>query len=154
MGKPKYTNTSLSFPDGELLNRAKARAARMGISFSKYVVLLIGKDIQERQAVGSVSDLVQPYRIGGTPPDINSESIPRRLAVDSEENLEAMAKLGAVAAGIQPRAKGESSPKSASTSGNKSVQSSLARRGSGAALNAPAPAPRQSAPAKPKPSSP
>jgi hypothetical protein len=43
---PKYVTTSISFPDPDLLELAKGRADRLGLSFSKYVAKLLVDDIE------------------------------------------------------------------------------------------------------------
>lgn len=153
MPKAKYETAGVSFPDPTILTRAKERAKVMGISFSKYVALLIEKDLDDRQAVGSVSDLVRPYRVE-SPVSGASSGSENRPAVESPENLEAMAKLGVIAAGIQPRAKPSPSPTAALPSGSKSAPPAPARRPSGGELRAPGQVPKRSASGKPKPSSP
>jgi len=126
----------------------------MGISFSKYVSLLIEKDFQERKEVGSLADLVRPIRSAGAAQIPSSESLLGSSPVNSEGKREALAKLGVLAAGIQPRAKGESSPQVESPSVSKAERPHPIHKEKGIGSIAQAPAPKQSAMSKPKPSPP
>lgn len=48
MTKAPYRTVGVSFPNPNLLEDAKARAARLGLSFSAYVVRLIQEDLSTR----------------------------------------------------------------------------------------------------------
>ena len=48
MTKVIYRTVGVSFPNPKLLEDAKARAARLGFSFSAYVVRLIQEDLSTR----------------------------------------------------------------------------------------------------------
>ena len=54
-----YITRSLSFPDPTVLADAVARARQLGVSLSKYVVLLIEKDLAENKEPLTVRDLVK-----------------------------------------------------------------------------------------------
>lgn len=75
MANGVYITRSMSFPDPKLLADAVARAAVLGISFSKYVTLLIEKDLAENPARIGVRDLVgfRPPREAPTATDFRYE---------------------------------------------------------------------------------
>lgn len=133
MPKAKYETAGVSFPDETILRRAKERAKRMGLSFSRYVTILIERDLDETVSPMSVRDLVRP---------ISSQEHQRTtlppIDPDTEHGREILAKAGIVAAGLTPSGGFPPPPKAASTSDNKDVRSFQSGRASSPESDAPA----------------
>ena len=116
----------------------------MGLSFSKYVTILIERDLDETHSPMSVRDLVRP---------ISSQENQRAklppLDPDTEHGREVLAKAAIVAAGLTPSAGSRPSSKAVSTSDSKAVRSSQFGKVSSPESGAPAQARAQRGDVKP-----
>lgn len=86
------TTFGVSFPDPSVLERGKRKAAFYGISFSKYVCLLIERDLQSG---GPVTLTTRP---------LAEEPISPQTRADVEHVMEAMRRK------IGPKAKAKTTP--------------------------------------------
>lgn len=156
MANGVYTVRSISFPNKDLLDDAVARANQLGVSFSKYVTLLIEQDLAENEGALTVRDLVrtpakepvirpEPQQPSGVqfnadvpPYRVSSE---RRRPAPSSAGMEGDALAGAVAAG---QGQGAARPPRSSTvlpSGSKPEPGPRSRRPSSRGEPGPEPAP-------------
>lgn len=74
MTKSPYHTVGVSFPDPVLLADAKARAARLGISFSAYVVRLVRQDLEAGGDFVLKDPTATPLDPKGVSPDVAGEA--------------------------------------------------------------------------------